>query len=342
MENITNTSNEKFLFILELWTGDLVISSILVLITVYVTAAVIYHHIKLIHSKNEKFSLMALEKKFAILSKFICILIAVISVIRTTNAVALLFIDKTAILANRNISQIDSLQTACQILPRIGIFTLTIGTGLVYLFLWFRQRVFYVHPSINILNNRLVRATSWGIILVWFLYYISAMISYFVLVEYQFDKNGRCLVATGRSSSIYFYISFSWVVVSILMQIALLGLFIFPIIRRTLWRTLEENRNSVLLQRVRKAIIITVVCLASDILSAIFTQTLTRPHETGFNATYSINLLINHLATVACFDYWKLMLWPWKHYPSNTKNQIQKSDPSYSETFDQKTMETYS
>ena len=341
MENGTNISRVETLFISELWTSDVVILTILTLVTIYLATSLIYYNVRLIHSKNRQFSMLVLEKKFAVISKYICILIAVISVFRNANSIGLLIVEKIATFSESNILQINILQIACKILPKIGILILTVGTGLVYLFLWFRQRVFYVHPSISIINNKLVRAISWGIILAWFFYYISAMTCYLTLVGYQFYYDEGCLViADGLSSFIYFYIALSWTIVSILMQIALLGLFIFPIIKRTLWRSKDANQHLLLLQRVKKAIIITVVCLISDILSALITWSTTRPNVTSFFGIYSINLLINHLATVACFDHWKLMLWPWKQDPNKTTSQKQKSDAISSELVDQKTKET--
>ena len=323
MENINNTANVTFIFAPELWTGNMIISAILTILTLYIATSLIYHDVKFIQSKHKKFFQLSLEKQFAVSSKYICILIAVISVIRNANSLALLILERAAISSDINILQSYSVEIACKILPRIGTSATTIGTGLVYLFLWFRQRVFYVHPSIKVLNNSLVKTTSWGIILVWILYYIPTNLCYYFLVQYQLERNGGCLVVA-HTAFVYFYIVISWLVVSVLMQIALLGLFIFPIIKRTLWRNEEANRNSILLQRVKKAIIITAVCLVSDILTAGITWSLTRMNATSFFSIYGINLVINHMATVACFDQWKLMLWPWKCNRKNNSSRLSK------------------
>ena len=327
MENATQTTNETLLFIPELWISDMVFSTILALVSVYIATALIYHQVRLVQSNRETFSMLALEKKFAAASKCICILIALISAIRNANSIGLLIMTKTAIFFDDGLLRIDLLQTACKILPRIRIFALTIGTGLVYLFLWFRQRVFYVHPSIKILNKNLIKAISWSIMLVWIFYYILAMLCHLILAQYQFYRNGGCLiVADNYSSLISFYFGISWAIVSVLMQIALLGLFIFPIIKRTLWRSKEVNQHVVLLQRVKKAIIITAVCLITDILSALITGFTATSNVISFFGIYSINLFINQLATVACFDHWKLLLWPWKHELQKKKKDFQKSD----------------
>ena len=331
MKNRSNATDDMFSFIPELWTANLVISAILTVFSIYISAALIYHYVRVQRSKNEGFLMLSLEKKFSVISRCICIFIAVISVIRNINSIALLALEKVAV-DNKTMLPTNVMQNACKVLPRVGISAVTLGTGLVYLFLWFRQRVFYIHPSINILNNRWVRGISMSIILVWFFYYIPSTLCYFTLVQYQFNEEGGCLVDNLTSRN-YLFIIISWLIVSVIMQIALLGLFIFPIIKRTLWGNEEMSRHSMLLQRVKKAIIITIICLISDILSASVTWFLQRPNVTSLFVLYSLNLTINHLATVACFDNWKLMILPWNFKP-NDKNRPYKSDATHSGTKD--------
>jgi len=332
MENISDTSDEMFLFIPELWATNLTFSIILAVFTFYLIIALFYHYIRVHCRKKEAFFRLSLEKKFSVISRSICILIAVISAIRNVNSIALLAIEKAAI-QNETMLQTNAVKTACDVLPRIGISAVTLGTGFVYLFLWLRQRVFYIHPSMTNLNNKFVSAISLGIILLWFLYYVPATFSYFFLVQYQFHEEGGCLV-DGRTSQAYLYIIISWLIVSVTMQIALLGLFVFPIIKRSFLGAQGMNRHSALHRQMRKAIIITIVCLLSDILSAGITWVFQIPNVTSFFALYSLNLSVNHLATVACFDQWKLMLWPWNF---NSNIRPSKSDAKTSGLEDNKT-----
>ena len=339
MENLTNSSEEAFTFRRSIWIANLAVSSLLSVVSIYIFAALVYHDIKVLGKRNEKFFQLSLEKKFAVISRYICILIAFISLIRNVNSVGLSAMEKEAITSNLTQQQTTAIQRACEVTPRIGISAVTLGTGLVYLFLWFRQRVFYVHPSMKVLNNKLVRGTSLGVIVVWCLYYIPLTLCYFILIQYVFSPKGGCLVV-GSTSMMYLYLIVSWTIVSVLMQIALLGLFIFPIIKRALWGSKETSHNSILLQRVRKAIVITLVCLLSDIISAAITWATNQPNATSFFTIYSLNLTVNHLAAIACFDYWKTMLWPWKmsqnHYTSPSKTDISHSASGF-QTRDQKT-----
>ena len=338
MENVTATSNATFAFALpELWTGDMVILAMLTVFTTYVATSLIYHNVKVSNRKNKTFLQLSLEKKFAVISKYICILIAVISVIKNASATALLVMERIAISNDFNMLQINSVEIACNNMPRIGISALNIGITLMYLFLWLRQKILYIHPFLNILNNRSVKAISWGIVFVWLLYCFITIPVYFIVVQYQFglDQYRGCFVSDD-SRSAFLKFAISWLVASVLMQIALLGLFIYPIIKRTLWRSNDVNRNLILLQRVRKATIITTVCLVSDILSAALIQSVSY----RFLNIYHLNLLINHLATIACFDYWKQMLWPWNCKPSKKKCRPQNFDANLSGPMHLKTKET--
>ena len=335
MENVTVISNVSFAFASKLWTGNIVTSAILTVFTLYIAISLIYHDVRVVNRKNQKFLQLSLEKRFAVSSKNICILIAVISVIRNANVVTLLALEKTAISSDINMQQTYYFETACKILPRIGFTCITNGTAFAYLFLWFRQKILYIHPSVNILNNKLVRATSWGIILVWFFYGFSISLWFFIVIQYEFDLDGGCLV-TDNATSTFANIVITWTIVSVLMQIALLGLFIFPIIKRTSWRSKDANRNLNLLQRVKKATIITTACIISDILSTVISWAMIRRNITSFSSIYSLNLVINQLATVACFDHWQLMLWPWKHDQNKKKRHLQNFGASISGSIDQK------
>ena len=218
------------------------ISAILTILTTHILTSLIYYDVKVINRKNQKILQLPLEKRFAVSFKYICILIAVISVIRNAYAVTLLLLEKTAISSNINMLQIYSLEMTCKILSRLADIFVTYGTAFVYLFLWLRQRVLYTHPSLNVLNNRMVKITSWGIILIWFLYCFSTFLSYVILVQYQFDLDRGFLIADDTIWT-FAYIVISWTIVSVLMQMALLGLFIYPIIKRTLWRSKDANQH---------------------------------------------------------------------------------------------------
>ena len=119
--------------------------------------------------------------------------------------------------------------------PPIRNFAITFGSGLVYLFLWFRQQMFYVHSSLKVLSNKCLRVFSFAVLVLWILLWISLVFSYLIEVQYKFDFRSGCLAEVG-SDMPYFVLVFVWAAASISMQKALLCLFIYPILKRNLWR----------------------------------------------------------------------------------------------------------
>ena len=308
MEN-TSYENETYIFNYGIWNANIVISGILTVVSAYIITALAYHESR-IESKRDKFSRLSVEHKFALISKFLCILIAVISLFRNLTGIGLLLVEiQEELMGNISTAQRSTLEIGCNVLARIGNMLVSLGLGFVYLFLWFRQRIFFVHPSLKVLYNKIVRCASFGIIVVWFMYYTSAGICYWTLVQYHFNHDCLVVPSTVRS---YFYLILFWGVVAFLMQIALLALFLYPILKKTSWQNQKTSRNSDLMKRVKKAVALTCTCLISDILFTAITVVLHTYNTSGIFATFSINLVVNQLVTVGCFDNWQLLLWPWK------------------------------
>ena len=283
--------------------------------------ALVYHQMRVEKPRKEGFLRLPVEKRYSLLSKYTCILIGFASVMRHMNSIAVLAVEGSAVFSN--VSKLESnpaAKTACDVLPGIGNILLTIGGGLVFLFLWFRQRVFYVHASLKVLNNKYLKAVSFAVIIVWIMAWIALFIAYFVEVRYQFDNKIGCLIVAGTDVP-YALLAFVWTGLSIIMQIALLALFIHPILKRTLWQDQQKNdRNTSLMRRVKKAIVLTSVCLGTDIFSVVVLVLIYQENTNSAVFMYSVNLVINHLATIACFDNWKKMLWPWSVKFRKAKN----------------------
>ena len=296
--------------------------------------ALVYHQMRVEKPRKEGFLRLPVEKRYSLLSKYTCILIGFASVMRHMNSIALLAVEGSAVLSN--VSKLESnpaAEIACDVLPPTGNVALTIGGGLVFLFLWFRQRVFYVHASLKVLNNKYLKAVSFAVIIVWIMAWIALFIAYFVKVRYQFDNKIGCLFGAGTDLP-YAQVIFAWTGLSILMQIALLALFVYPILKRTLWKDQQKNnRNTSLMRRVKKAIYLASVCLGTDIFSVVVLVLVYQENTNSAIFMYSVNLVINHLATIACFDNWKKMLWPWSVKFRKTKNfheSVEQETPSVS------------
>jgi len=289
---------------------DTVINGVLVVIALYLFLALVFHTVRIEKPRKQRFRQLSIESKYGVLSKYSCILIAVASLLRHSTSFARNWINLNI---NRTQSQ-DSLMSACRSLPQFGDFALTFGIGLVFQFLWFRQRVFYIHPSLKILSNKCVKFFSFAVMIMWLLFYIPLYPAYFSLVNFQYVMNQGC-VPHESSVAPYEEIIIVWTATSFLMQISLLFLFVYPILKCTLWQDQKrENRsNTLLMKRVKKAVILASVCFLTDLLTIlavifVFTPSSNAPAPIF---DFGVNLLINHLVTIACFDHWKQLLWPW-------------------------------
>ena len=309
MENVSN-GNQTYNFNYDIWQANIIIRGILTILFAYITAALIYHESR-IESKNDKFSRPPIEHKFALISRLLCILIAVISLF--LNIIACIRLNMAEIredpteitsIAHRNATQLQ-----CQVLAKLGNVLLTLGMAFVYLFLWFRQRLFFVHPSLKVLSNKFVKNISFSIIIVWLIYYVSSFPFYLILVQHHFKH--ECSIVQSTEIYLYYFIV-SWIIVNIVMQIGLLALFVYPFLKKGSWKTHRDSRNSQLMKRMKKAIVLTSTCLISDIVNNFVVYVIKTSYDGNLFAILSINLLVNLLATVGCFDNWQQLLWPWQ------------------------------
>ena len=315
MDYPTNTTPEtSFVFRPNVWYSNIIISGILGVISLYLVTALIFYEFKEKAPKKQRFLQMSMERKFAVLSKYTCIIIGITSLIRHCIGFARMLFEYNAVFSNHSQGQHEfrDYTSTCTTLSTLANFTITVGSGLVFSFLWFKQRVFYIHPCLKKLNNKIVLSISNGVMVIWLLYFVTLGFCYFILVHYYFNKQGGCLV-TESSHDAYFFLIISWTAISILMQITLLGLFIYPMLKRTLWQSNQNHeRSNGLMKRVKKAILLASICLATDLLSILATQFLFVKNANEVIFPFSINLVINHLVTIACFDYGKQLLWPWE------------------------------
>jgi len=210
MENQTNTNNSSFTFRNDIWLLDTIINGILVIISLYLLIALIFYEVKVKNQRKQRFLHMSTENKYGMISKYVCIVIAAASLLRQSISFGRKWIEFYVVKSNLSDSQEASIETACTVLPVLGNFALTFGSGLVFIFLWFRQRIFYIHPSLKILGNRVVEYFSYSVIIIWTLFYILLYPAYFSIVRYHYDEERGCLVVETTQDP-YTYIQIVWV-----------------------------------------------------------------------------------------------------------------------------------
>ena len=223
------------------WYINLIMSIICLSISFYVLCAMIFYAEKVENWRKQNFFQQSKAKKYGTTSKFLSILIALFSMARHAMTTTFVWIDVKPS-PKENSTSLPYIIQACKEWPPAGVFVLSAGTSFVYLFLWLRQRIFYTHPALKILNNQVVQQTSNFVLIIWFMYFVAFCTSFFVLVRYEFNDITGCLVRNDTLIS-YLFIVGSWALVSISMQIILLGLFIHPLRKRASWsrKTLSQK-----------------------------------------------------------------------------------------------------
>ena len=313
MENISNSNHTGMSsFNPNIWRLDTVIIGMLVVISFYLLVALIFHQLKMGQHPKKRFANLSIEKKYGVLSKYTCILIGVASFLRHVFSFAELWIELYIVNYNLSSSQEAQIANACRALPSLFNVALSFGSGLVFFFLWFRQRLIYVHPSLKILSNKCLKTFSFGIIVGWLLFYIALFPIYFTLIHFHYVPKTGCVVKAESIDS-NTNLAIAWISISIFMQLSLLLLFIYPILKRAAWKSHQRHKQSskALLKRVKKAAILSSVSFCTDIATILVNRILSTLTASNPTFDFGTNLVINHLVTIACFDDWKQLLWPW-------------------------------
>ena len=317
-----NLFNETASFTSDLLFDDTAIIGVLLAVSSYLFAALSFHKLKA-EKSHGRFLSLSLEKRYGAISSNICILIGVASIILQASGLAWKLIEFRELSDSGTFGE-STIHKICNTLPTASNIAISIGSGFVYLILWFRQRIFYVHPSLKILSNKIVKHISDSIIAVWLISYLILFVSHLSLVHYRYKVPVGCIVdeTAHRSYSILVLV---WLIVSILTQISLLFHFLYPIFKSSLWRNQQQyERNTSLFSRVKKAVALASICLATDILTIILRAILITRNSSIVLSIFTTNLVINHLMAIACFDHWKYLLWPWKFCLKNVSADVRQ------------------
>ena len=309
MENSTIANATFFNFKMEIWIVDVVLCSIATLMSSYLFVALVYFFTQVEKPFEEKFLKLFYKKKYRVLSIYTCILIAVASVIGNFTTVGGLILAGNGYTASSQLLPQSDVEILCRIFSRVVIFGYSVCSALVILYLWFRQSIFYVHSSLKIIDFKFAKLFSVSVLTFYILFYISVCIAYLVIIQYRYIA-GTCLIQESSIDS-FFTIIILWIIVTIMMQIALLGLFIYPIYKINLREGQLTGEVLRLRQKAKKAAVLALLCFVSDLLLILVRTLLHEDNATIVASTYSVNLIINQLATLACFDHSKHLLWPW-------------------------------
>ena len=315
MKNETNLNAASYRFRPGIWINDVIFTVILLFTSLYYAVALLYHQTKIKQRHHKTVFQLSLEKRYGVMSKYTCILIAFVSLLRNLNQIGFLAMDGVAFYSAGTTQITVEVETACNVLARLANTYFAAGSSLVYLFLWLRQSIFYVQPHLKVLNKKWVSGFSLSVLIFYLTFGIILFVVYIITFQYKINELGFCQSESNLGSDGWSYSALILVfsLGSILMQIALLWLFVNPLLKRRLWRdTQQAERSCRLMQRVKKAIVLASICIGTDIFTSAANFFLYEEHANRVVFPYSVNLIINCSVAIACFDCWKHILWPWK------------------------------
>ena len=319
--NVTEYNLDEFFQVI---SSYLLISSILNII--FATLALyllIVLSLYLYKNKSKLYFCISSKKtnKYATISKIVILVVNVMVLVRCLCAVSVFGFNKgfniSTILSDEEKVSADLM---CQVDFRVIDLTLVITTDLIYFFLWIRQRIFYVRSEFKMFNNKCVGFISVGSIVVMLLWEVVFITCYFTFVRYHFDSFiSLCIVVP--DVNIFFWsqrVYILWGTRTLVIELLLLGLFIFPLKKYENWRkknSIKSLNSTSLNKMVKKVIILSVIASISDILAVILP---TLPlYATLYiipvtTAVFNFSMLINLFAAIGCFDDWKSILCPCK------------------------------
>lgn len=178
------------------------------------------------------------------------------------------------------------------------------GTTCVYLFLWMRQRVFYIDPMLSQIAGCGLQTLSFIVLTGWIGYFIYGSIILGTQVRLIYIPGMGCrLPMTAVPVAWQFFVTF--VIACAIMQTALLFLFIYPLLKRHIAAN-TRIRSKSLHRRVAKAACLTSVCVFTDCVAYLTFYVF----SSNKFPVYGLNLALNVFIIVLCFDYWKEILIP--------------------------------
>ena len=307
MENTTKFDAALYNSLSSYWISNITILGVLCTASLYILVALMYHQVKVEKSIKQKFKQIPLEKRYRILSRYTCNVCSIASICTHVIGFAVLTLSGNKIIFNLSWQQ-NTADLVCDVLSRLSIFFFCLNANLFVLFLWLRQRIFYVHPCMKMMNFKFaIKSFSFTILGLSLLSFLSVCFSFLILIRSQFLKND-CVLKV-RNLKEFEKLTVAWSSTSILVQISLLFLFVYPIYKL---KGQQNNERVVAMRRdAIKAVVLASICFLTDLLSGLGVAIFSESTGNLMVLSGGINLVINQLVSVVCFRHWKQLLWPW-------------------------------
>ena len=287
------------------------LNTILAFLSLYLLMVLSFYFYKN-KSKLNLFIFPHKKMNYPTISKIIFLVVNILVFARCVCAVIYFgFKLNTDVIISGNLSKEEKIYVDARCQAALGFFdiTLFIKTGLIYFFLWIRQRIFYVHSKFKVFCNKCVRFISFGSVFGMLLWEVAIIVCYFIFVYHRLCSNPDF-----KTVSWLWTINILWEVKTIVIDLLLLSLFVFPLIKHQNRRKNKLsglNSTSVLNKTVKKVLFLSVISLISDI-SVVIVEYLLQLEFIISIALSNISMLINLFAAIGCFNNWKSILCPCK------------------------------
>ena len=197
---------------------------------------------------------------------------------------------------------------ACEIVADLSIFLFLCATLPIYIFLYYRQRILYIQPSLKHLNNKVVRFFSYLFVFLIIFGGAFSTVMYLYPTSYKMSKFGCTKRQVEAENLLPNYLA---ALITIISQLILFFLFTYPLRkhRQSSKRTScnESNECKRVMRAIRLSTISMMICVTSDILAIVlvaFSVPKDSPRTT-VSAIYDLSLFINVLSVLFSFNEYK-------------------------------------
>lgn len=291
------------------WKASFIVTLMVSALSFYCAISLILHEIFLcLRNSRKRTSSGIEERRLARITRVLCILVAFGAMTMSLTNAAILLSESASCFPYPSTEQLCNILNPIR---NVGMITTVTAT---YVFLWFRQRVFYVNPALCEMNKRVLTIFSKAILVVWILYCIAGIVIVVFLTGYA--KTVAGCISSRESARLLGNFMTSWLVMCGAMQVSTLGLFIYPLIKRSAFmrnastRSNRTHSHAVLVGRVKRAIFFSSICVLSDVTAGVLFHRRNAFRISTFRSIYPLDLAINLLCVIGCFDSWPKMMLP--------------------------------
>ena len=315
MENSTYANGTFAVFKLEIWVVIITVSSTIFVVSFYSFVALLYYKTQVENPLEEKFLKLPLNKKYAVLTKYISLFIATSSCFGNVFVVGWQIAEGIGGIYVLPWPLTIKADTFCEVVPRglfVGYF---VCCFLVIIFFWIRQRLIYVHSYLGCsINTTFVKRFSFVTLLVYFAAWMAFVTVYLITARHQpLAVSSTCTLDIGGSIPVTELI-IAWTLITFLVQAVLLSLLINPVFKHSLWRSQQQTEEKARLRKtVIRAAVPASITFVSDWFFTFILYILIEENSSGATLTlpFAANLIINLFGTIACFSGRKKLIWPW-------------------------------